>query len=565
MAEDTSFNLIDEPWVLVRFADGKLSELSLRDVFLKWKEIRELVGELPTVNFAIQRLFLAILYRAAAEKRDAVVDFDAWFDLWEKPDAFGADVISYLEGHRDRFDLRHPASPFFQVAGLRSAKNEVSSLERLVVDSPLGGLFTMRTAAGLSQISWAEAARWLVHVHAFDVSGIKTGAVDDPRVKGNRGYPIGVAWTGQIGGIALKGNNLFESLLLNMVPVQMDDTGLDYIDPEDDLPPWECAQLGPAMRDDTDYLDPTGPVDLYTWQSRRVRLVGNDTGVTGVVLAQGDRMRPQDRYLYEPMTAWRYSEPQSKKLKSDTYMPLEHSPSRAFWRSLPAFVPQLNLTPPKKSVDKKSEVDAFRPPETMRWLHYLTYREIIDYGQLVPVEVFGIEYGSNNSVISNVMTDSLSIPASILANDGDGARFNLRQALEQSERVGTVLGFFAKNLAVASGLPSGDATRDSTRAAFYSQAGQEFREWISTPALDREEIRHDWEMRIGRISLSVAEELVIDAPETAIAGREVSEGNRMDLGTADVRLRRALRAALPSYFTPRKATESSDGQGSESE
>ena len=565
MTDGTSFNLIDEPWILVRSFDGDAKELSLRDTFLNWTEIHELVGELPTVSFAIQRLLMAILYRAAARQREAVTDFDAWIALWEDPDGFAEDAISYVEQFRDRFDLRHPDFPFFQVAGLRSAKNEVSSLERLVVDSPLGGLFTTRTAAGVSRISWAEAARWLVHVHAFDVSGIKTGAVGDPTVKGGKGYPKGVAWTGQIGGLALKGSNLFESLLLNLVPVQMDDTGLDYIDPEDDLPPWERAPLGPAMRDDTDYLDPTGPVDLYTWQSRRARLVGNDTSVTGVILAQGDRMTPQDRYLYEPMTAWRYSEPQSRKLKSDTYMPLEHSPSRAFWRSLPVIVPQLNLTPPKKSVDKKSEVDAFRPPAIMRWLHYLTYMGIVDYSQLVPVEVFGMEYGSNNSVISNVMIDSLSIPASVLANNGDAERFNLRRALEQSERVGTVLGFFAKNLAVASGLPSGDAARDSTRAVFYSQAGQEFREWISTSALDREEIRRDWELRIGRISLNVAEELVIDAPETAIAGREVSEGNRMDLGIAEVRLYSVLRRELPLYFKYMQPAKSSDGKGSEGE
>lgn len=563
MTDTNSFNLIDEPWILVRFPDGEAREVSLRDALLQWTEIRELVGELPTVRFAIQRLLMAILYRAAAEKRDAVVDFDAWNALWEDPDGFAEDVISYLEEYHDRFDLRHPDFPFFQVAGLHSAKNEVSSLERLVVDSPLGGLFTTRTERGISQIGWAEAARWLIHAHAFDVSGIKTGAVGDPRVKGGKGYPIGVGWTGQIGGITLEGRNLFETLLFNLVPLQTEDLGLGYIDPDEDLPPWELTPLGPTMRDETDNLDPTGPVDLYTWQSRRVRLVGDNGAVAGVILAQGDRMTPQDRYLYEPMTAWRYSDPQSKKFKSDTYMPLEHSPSKAFWRSLPAIVPQLDLTPAKKSVDKKSEVDAYRSPAIMRWLHYLTYMGTIDYSQLVPVEIFGIEYGSNNSVISNIMTDSLTIPASILASNGEAARFNLRRALTQAEEVGKVLGFFAKNLATASGLPSGDAARDGTRALFYSQAGQEFREWISDPTLDREKVRHDWELRIGRISRAIADELVINAPESAIAGREVSEGNRMDLGLADAQLHRALRAALPSYFTPREPTESPDGQGSE--
>ena len=565
MADPTSFNLIDEPWILARFTSGKTTEVSLKEIFLNWSEIRELVGELPTVSFAIQRLLLAILYRAASERRHAVTDFDEWVALWDDRDGFSEDILVYLDDWRDRLDLRHPIFPFFQVADLCSAKNEVFSLERLVVDSPLGGLFTTRTAAGLSQISWGEAARWLIHAHAFDVSGIKTGAVGDPRVRNGKGYPIGVAWTGQIGGIALKGSNLFESLLLNLVPVRRDDLGLDRINPERDLPPWERSPLGPTMRKETGNLDPTGPVDLYTWQSRRVRLVGDEAGATGVVLAQGDHMTPQDRYLYEPMTAWRYSEPQSKKFKSDIYMPLEHSPAKAFWRSLLAVVPQLDLAPPKKSFDKKSEIDAYRSPAIMRWLSELTDMEIVDYSQLVPLEIVGVEYGSNNSVISNIMADELTIPASILADNGDTARLNLRKALTQSEDLGRELGFFAKNLATASGLPSGDAARDNARSAFYSRAEQEFREWISDSSLDRDESQQDWSNRIGRITQDIANELVINAPETAVAGRETTEGNRMDLGIAVRKLDTVLRRSAPLYFKPSEVSGPSDEKGSESE
>ena len=58
---------------------------------------------------------------------------------------------------------------------------------------------------GLERISWAEAARWLVHVHAFDPSGIRSGAVGDPSVKGGKGYPIGPGWTGQVGVVIVEG------------------------------------------------------------------------------------------------------------------------------------------------------------------------------------------------------------------------------------------------------------------------------------------------------------------------------------------------------------------------
>lgn len=137
MTDDTSFNLIDEPWILARFTSGETREISLKETILSWTKIRELVGELPTVSFAIQRFLLAILYRTAATQRDAITDLNEWASLWDNPDGFSDDILVYLEEWHDRFDLWHRNFPFFQVADLRSAKNEISSLERLVVDSPL--------------------------------------------------------------------------------------------------------------------------------------------------------------------------------------------------------------------------------------------------------------------------------------------------------------------------------------------------------------------------------------------------------------------------------------------
>ena len=72
--------------------------------------------------------------------------------------------------------------------------------------------------AGISSISVAEAAQMVVHVMAYDYSGIKSGAVGDPRVKGGKGYPTGIGWAGWLGGTLLKGANLKETLLLNYVP-----------------------------------------------------------------------------------------------------------------------------------------------------------------------------------------------------------------------------------------------------------------------------------------------------------------------------------------------------------
>src|SRR5699024_7338675 len=145
---------------------------------------------------------------------------------------------NYADRVRDRFDLFDPERPFFQVADLHSKKGEVSGLEKIVADVPNGEpLFTTRSAKNLQRIEPSEAARWLVHTHAFDPSGIKTGAVGDPKVKNGKGYPIGTGWSGQIGGILALGTTVHDTLLLNLIAREASD--YVHIGGKEDLPPWE--------------------------------------------------------------------------------------------------------------------------------------------------------------------------------------------------------------------------------------------------------------------------------------------------------------------------------------
>ena len=199
------FNLLDEPWIRVTRLDGAPDEVSLLTLFREATDIAGIHGEIASQDVAILRLLLAICHRAM----DGPEDLDTWREYWEEPEHLGRDVIDYLERYRERFDLRDPDRPFFQVAGIHAASGKTSGLESLIADVPNGNpFFTTRMAQGLESIGWAEAARWLVHVHAFDPSGIRTGAVGDPQVKGGKGYPIGPGWTGQIGTVTVVGESL---------------------------------------------------------------------------------------------------------------------------------------------------------------------------------------------------------------------------------------------------------------------------------------------------------------------------------------------------------------------
>ena len=99
-----------------------------------------------------------------------------------------------------------------QVHDLHTAKGDTKPVSRLVLDSE-SEYFSQRAEVALKSLSFAEAARYLVTLHAYDYSGIKSGAVGDPRVKGGKGYPLGVGWYGATGKVIVHGANMMETLL----------------------------------------------------------------------------------------------------------------------------------------------------------------------------------------------------------------------------------------------------------------------------------------------------------------------------------------------------------------
>ena len=533
-----SFNLLDEPWIRVTRLDGAPDEVSLLSLFREATDIAGIHGEIASQDAAVLRLLLAICHRAM----DGPEDLDVWEEYWEDSGSLGRDAVDHLERHRERFDLRDPDCPFFQVAGIHAASGRTSGLESLIADVPNGNpFFTTRIAEGLDSIGWAEAARWLVHVHAFDPSGIRTGAVGDPQVKGGKGYPIGPGWTGQIGTVTVVGENLERTLLLNTVVCE-DLDGLNGVDPTRDLAPWEREPDGPAGSRDP---RPTGPVHCYTWQTRRVLLHGDDDGVTGLFLGNGDKATPQNRYLVEPMTAWRYSEPQSKKLKAPVYMPRKLPTDRAFWRGLSTLVAQLS---PKIKVKGAGEVTRYRSPGVVSFYQDLMYHEIVPLTGLIPLHAVGIEYGAQEAVVTELVDDVLSLPAGLLNPENKRLLAVVREAMEETEQVAAALRNLAAHLDRARGgsPDTASAAREHAGAAFYQVIDECFPRWLaSLNEEDPDRAHARWRERLRSEALRQQETLASAVPDTAFAGRGEGKG-RADVGKALLFFRLALNAVVPA-------------------
>lgn len=521
-----TFNLVDEPWIVTLDERGARETLGLADVFRRAPELGQVVGEVPTQGFAILRLLLAILHRATGGPRDTAA-WRAVRDDWER--AAGV-ACAYLEQFRDRFDLRHPERPFFQVADLRTTKGEHSGLEKLIADVPNGHpYFTTRIGRGIERIDWAESARWLVHAQAFDPSGIRSGAVGDPRVKGGKGYPIGPAWTGQIGGIHLVGRSLAETLALNLV-VPAD---VDIASGPEDLPVWEREPLGPGP-DESNHGEPRGLVDLYTWQARRIRLFGDADGVSGVLIAQGDRATPQNRHPLEAMTTWRFSTPQTKKLGRTTYMPRTHDPQRQFWRGLESLLPGPGKGDPPQSLE----------PGVLRWVARLRQLDEIGPG-VTRLRATGVEYGPNSSTFAEIVDDELILPVDVLADEALGQV--AVDAVDAAERAVQALVQLARNVARAGGASTeDDGPGQSVREQAYAALDVEFRSWLTellSPA-DRQDRLVAWQRAVNEIIFRMSRDVVTGASTAAWTGRVV-QGRHVDLGRADSWFLRDLARALP--------------------
>lgn len=555
--KNPEYNLLDEPWIPVRLLDGTIADVGLLELLRRTTEIADLACELPTQSIAIQRLVLAIAYRVAPPR-----DARDWVRQWDEG-APTEQMIEYLERWRDRFYLFGGRFPFMQVADLRTAKDVVSGLEKLIADVPNGEqFFTTRHGCALACIPPSEAARWLVHAQAYDPSGIRSGAVGDSQVKGGKGYPIGPSWCGHLGLVWLKGKDLDETLVLNLVPTDAAQLRGVESSTEWGACSWEVSEAESAVRGDYSLLDPSGtPRDisiprLLTWHSRRVRLVGNREGVTGVVLAQGDKLAPQQMHRYEPQSLWRYSTPQSKKFKQDVYMPRKYEAGRALWRNLPGTLPTVTTV---QGVDKQPKQE-FLPSATLSFHYQLDNASIqTTYPKVMRIQAVGVTYGPQEATFEDIYSDELTLSVAVMRVEHEDLSAEIDRQVRLTEEIARHVGNFAANLVRAageSGDGAGDGARDRAKELFFSAVDTDFRTWLTQ--VDGRESARDagrrWERSLRQHALDIRAELVRGASSSAIIGRDTSRGY-MNVGIADNYFRAALNKHLPLQKTNQEGTK----------
>lgn len=511
-----SFNLIDEPWLPVLDLDGNERDISLREALCSAHLFRDVAAELPTMRFAILRIMFAVMYRVLDRVPTEDPEAD-WAELWREPELPATEFDAYFEKWHDRFDLFDATQPFMQTPDLRTAKDQWRPVSLIVADAdPNGALFTMRSE--LDSLSFAEAARWLLHTHAYDYSGIKTGAVGDSRVNSGRGKPMGIGFSGWLGGVALRGDTLRETLLLNLIRNRTTEMRLD-------APIWEHAPLSPGERS-VDEIGKIGPLALLTWPQRRVRLRAEQGRVNGVLVTNGDPVDYTMQSSTELYTGWRFSEPQSQKAKTARYMPQQLHTGRALWQGLSTLLPTPQSVMPKDQLKNKWKIAAMaQPAAVVTWMGDLTKRGLVDVDHVIEIVSVSMEYGTQNASYQAVASDQLALSPALTDLSSQGLIEVAHDAVEKAHGAVRALSDLVRDLNRAVGGEDPDAGQLAMEDA-YASLDISFRRWLLKvrPGRDAQLLLRDWTEAVRTDMRARAEQLIEAAPASAWAGRVASSG-----------------------------------------
>lgn len=309
------FCLLDEPWLPVRLADGRVLELGLLELFERSGEIVALAETAPPSLVAQYRLLLAITHRAL------VTALGNWRDKdrvrWYREGLPLAEIRAYLERWRERFWLFHPEYPFMQVAALASCPETAATYPPSTISVELFYGTEMFNQDVYSHAPWLapESIRALLGYLQFVPGGffpgkkLKSSEKAGPLVNTAAVLPVG--------------QTLGQTLCLAL-------HASPRADAEPDLPSWERAPLTIAdLRGEP--LLASGPNDRYTRQSRAVLFLGEGSGLISKLHFAAGLSLSEDPNAPDPMASFRVG--------SNDLVRLRFEDGRSLWRDLPALVP----------------------------------------------------------------------------------------------------------------------------------------------------------------------------------------------------------------------------------
>lgn len=394
-----SFNVLTEPWLPALSPEGDPAELGILQCLERAHELKEINHPAPIVEFGMYRLLTAFILDALSsfgKRPEHSLDVRLMLDEGQ----FNMEMIKeYAELCGDVFDIYHPERPFLQTKmGTEPLKH-------------LAALFPM-IPSGTNVSHWhhmheeefwassAEAARLLTTIAPFMTAG---GAGLSPSING--APPL----------YALpSGASLFETILLNIIPRQTQETGGGKI-------AWRDSRLPGEERSASTLAE------ALTWRPRQIQLIP-ETSCDGQVLVKKMKFKRGDKAVMEwrdPNAAYRYEE--------NKVTPLRMRENRPVWRDAgPLALLNKDL---QGSGDQKV---AFRRPDVVEQAF-----AVGDKNKKLQIQIYGMRTDMKMKIFEWTKT-SMFIPSSLGASAKLG--YITQNELNKADRAAYALRSSIKNL-----------------------------------------------------------------------------------------------------------------------
>lgn len=586
------YNLLDETWIpVIRKDTGQVEEVSMMNLFQHAETYQALAGDMETQNFAMLRIFLAVLVtiftRVDAEGEayewlelsggdrlavDEPVDpedaddymdalEDTWNAVWQKH-AFPKVVSRYLQAWHDRFYLLDETHPFMQVPKeifikylqLPPGKETPASKGKnfkgkrinpfLFESENKKSLFAPMEEKEKSRMTEAELARRYIAFQGY------TGIADKCKLPTPSNAKNSKGWLFDLGGIYISGQDLFETLWLNTM---LSHTEGERYTLAKQTPCWE-SEPEDWLKKTLNGTPHTNLASLYTAWSRAAFIP--TTWTTEQEVSFGAAKVPEiahDNAFLEPMTLWRYNKTGDHK---GQFTPCVHSPEKAFWRSFGLIATQGDTEKRPGIIDHYHAIEPAIHHRLVA-LHAISMQSDGDAKSWLPVdEVADVLY--LNEIL---LTDT----------DDSGWSIRIRNTVKDTEDViESVYGEFIQDVAEIRNIAD---TRDIKKCSFvinhkaelYNAIDAPFRDWLYAINVNesKDEQIAQWKDTLRHLVLEAVGKITLEAAPRDFIWHEnnknknsKNKNSKKNIITAYNRFKYRLNQKLPSQLKEKQDASS---------
>lgn len=472
------FNLIEKPWIpCLMLETNETEDLSLFDTLTKAHKIKEITDNSPLVVVSLHRLLLAILHRNFGPKT-----FEIWKELWRKGYWDAEKLKEYFDEYENRFNLFDSERPFYQYPEVKKADGvnaDIAPFELLMQEKASGNnatLFDHSFVANSQVFPPNIAARYLIARQAYSFAG-------------GVGFPFNLGNSTLVAGFSTFaiGNNLFETLALNLVRYPHEDTFIYETDEDEepDMPFWERKNLDQAIKRDKNGTMARGYLDYLTWQSRRIKLISNeDLQVVKSCQHQQNFKLSDDFKSFDPFKV--YVKSTNKKNKKG-YKPIDFQENKSLWRDSHTLFRQAN------SIKGRSSL----------FSHLATIGKFIADGEIdgekkYSFAIFGLI--NDQASVSQWFQERLPLPLELLRDEELLNKFET--AINFAEGIGECLRQSLNKLAYEllpniAGRDRGEKSREIAKnflglSVFWSRLEVAFKNFIVNLPRKKDEVVYEW-------------------------------------------------------------------------